>query len=83
MPGKELTLESMALPLAERVALAQTLWQSIEGQPVGNVADEIKWAVAKADRRDAELSSGLATGRTHEHVIRAARQAVVQSIALN
>lgn len=76
MSGKELTQEAMALPLAERIALAQSLWQSIEGQPVGRVADEVKWAVAEADRRDAELSSGQAAGRTHEQVMRAARKAL-------
>jgi len=30
MSTKELTQEAMALPLAERVALAQSLWQSID-----------------------------------------------------
>ena len=66
----------MALPLAERVALAQTLWQSIEGQRAGNVADEVKWAVEESDRRDTELSSGKVAGRTHEQVMRAARKAL-------
>ena len=64
----------MALPLAERVALAQTLWQSIDGVAAGNLDDEVKWAVEEAGRRDAELSSGNAGGRTHEQVMRAARQ---------
>ena len=68
--------EAMALPLAERVALAQTLWQSIEGQPTGKVADETKWAVEEANRRDAELASGKVAGRTHEQVMRAARKAL-------
>ena len=66
----------MALPLAERVALAQTLWQSIDAQDATQVTDEVNWAVAEANRRDAELSSGQATGRTHEEVMRAARQAL-------
>ena len=83
MSTKELTQEAMALPLAERVSLAQTLWQSIEGQPAGKVSDEENWAMREADRRDAELSSGQAVGRTHEQVMRAARSAVVQSKALN
>ena len=76
MSGKQLTQEAMALPLAERVALAQTLWQSIEGQGAGAVADEVKWAVEEAGRRDAELSSGKVAGRTHEQVMRAARKAI-------
>jgi len=65
------------------VALAQTLWQSIEDRPAGKVSDEVDWAIREADRRDAELSSGQAVGRTHEQVMQAARRAVVQSKALN
>ena len=76
MSTKELTQEAMALPLAERVALAQTLWHSIEDQPAGKVSDEENWAIREADRRDAELSSGQAVGRTHEQVMRAARKAI-------
>lgn len=76
MSTKELTREAMALPLAERVALAQSLWQSIEGQPKGQITDEVNWALNEADRRDAELSSGQAVGRTHEQVMRAARKAI-------
>lgn len=66
----------MALPLAERVALAQTLWQSIEVPVTGNVADEAKWAIEEASRRDAELSSGKVAGRTHAQVMQAARKAI-------
>ncbi|MFI5335255.1 MAG: addiction module protein [Opitutales bacterium] len=74
MSTKELAREAMALPLAERVALAQTLWQSIGDQAGGQVEDEVKWAVEEAGRRDEELSSGKVTGRTHEEVMRAARK---------
>ena len=76
MSTKELTREAMALPLAERVALAQSLWQSIEGPAAGKVADEVKWAVEEAVRRDAELASGKVVGRTHEQVMQAARTAI-------
>jgi putative addiction module component (TIGR02574 family) len=76
MSTKELAREAMALPLAERIALAQSLWQSIEVRPAGKVTDEVAWAVREADRRDAELSSGQAGGRTHEEVMRAARKAI-------
>lgn len=76
MSTKELAREAMALPLAERVALAQTLWQSIEVPVTGNVADEAKWAVEEASRRDAELSSGKVAGRTHAQVMQAARKAI-------
>jgi putative addiction module component (TIGR02574 family) len=76
MSGKQLTNEAMALPLAERVALAQTLWQSIDGRGEGKLMDEVNWAVAEAKRRDAELSLGQAVGRSHEEVMRAARKAL-------
>jgi putative addiction module component (TIGR02574 family) len=76
MSTREITKEAMALPLAERVALAQSLWQSIGGHPTGEGVDEVEWAVREADRRDAEISSGQASGRTHEEVMRAARKAL-------
>jgi putative addiction module component (TIGR02574 family) len=76
MSAKELAQEAMALPLAERVALAQTLWQSIGGQSADSVNTEVQWAVEEAAKRDAELSSGAVSGRTHEQVMRAARKAI-------
>ena len=74
MSTQENVREALALPLTERVALAQSLWQSIESQPAVRASDEIAWAVQEADRRDKELSSGQATGRTHEQVMRAVRK---------
>ncbi|MDQ5845373.1 MAG: addiction module protein [Acidobacteriota bacterium] len=64
----------MALPLPERVSLAQALWgESIDA----GLADTDESAgLAEAIRRDKELSSGLATGRTHEEVMQAARRAL-------
>ncbi len=63
----------MALPLAERVTLAQTLWQSIDaGLPAAEEGD----AVTEAGRRDVELSSGAMIGRGHEEVMQAARRAI-------
>ena len=76
MSTKELTREAMALPLAERVALAQSLWQSIEGPSSASVEAETKWAVEESARRDSELSSGKVSGRTHEEVMRAARKVI-------
>ncbi len=58
--------EAMALPLSERVALAQTLWQSIYA---GLSDTEPRQAVQEAIRRDQELSSGSIVGRTHEKVM--------------
>jgi putative addiction module component (TIGR02574 family) len=63
----------MALPLAERVSLAQALWESIDSWLPDT--DE-RAAVSDAIRRDEELSSGKVTGRTHEEVMRAAQRAL-------
>jgi putative addiction module component (TIGR02574 family) len=76
MSSKELAQAAMALPLAERVALAQTLWQSIDGRSSEKMASEVDWAMAEAARRNSELASGLAAGRAHEQVMRAARKAI-------
>ena len=63
----------MALPLSERVALAQTLWRSINAGLAD--ADE-RESVREAARRDQELTSGTVAARTHEEVRQAARRAV-------
>ena len=63
----------MALPLEERVGLAEALWQSI-GQ--GLTAGSEREAIGQASRRDAELTSGAAIGRSHEEVMAAARRAI-------
>jgi len=70
MSMHELTAEAMALPLADRVTLAQALWENIEAGLADTDGDS---AVREAIRRDEELSSGSATGRTHEEVMLAAR----------
>jgi putative addiction module component (TIGR02574 family) len=73
MDTQQLTEQAMALPLDERVELAEALWQSIgEGLRAGGQRE----AVEQAARRDAELTSGAATGRTHDEVMQAARRAI-------
>jgi putative addiction module component (TIGR02574 family) len=73
MTTEQLIANAMALPLEERVSLAQALWESIDaGLPN---ADE-RAAVDEAVHRDEELSSGRVTGRTHEEVMEAARRAL-------
>lgn len=73
MANENLIDRAMALPLAERVQLAEALWRSIgEGLNAGDERD----AIAQAKRRDAELDSGLATGRSHDEVLQAARRAI-------
>jgi putative addiction module component (TIGR02574 family) len=73
MSTQQLTVEAMALPISERVSLAQALWQSINA---GLEAAKNSEALAEAIRRDDEISSGAVQGRTHEEVMRAARRAV-------
>ena len=73
MSTQQLTTEAMALPLSERVSLAQTLWQSIDA---GLADTEERDAMREAIRRDQELSSGAVVGRTHEEVMQAARRAI-------
>lgn len=73
MSTQQLTAEAMALPLSERVSLAQALWQSIDA---GLADTEEREAVREAIRRDEELSSGAVAGRTHEEVMQAARRAI-------
>ena len=73
MSAEELTAEAMALPLQERVFLAQALWESIEA---GLPDTDEQSAAAEAIRRDEELSSGSAAGRAHSEVLKAARRAI-------
>lgn len=73
MSKHQLTAAAMALPLSERVALAQALWQSID---VGLEETGEQQAVLEASRRDQELSLGAVSGRSHEDVMQAARRAI-------
>jgi putative addiction module component (TIGR02574 family) len=73
MITQQLTTEAMALPLSERVMLAQELWQSIDAG-LSNTDEQM--AVRDAIRRDQELSAGTEVGRTHEEVMQAARRAI-------
>jgi putative addiction module component (TIGR02574 family) len=73
MSTQQLTTEAMALPLPERVSLAQALWQSIDA---GLADTDEREAVREAIRRDQELSSGAVTGRTRGEVMQAARRAI-------
>jgi hypothetical protein len=73
MSEQQLTSEALALPLPQRVSLAQTLWESINAA----LPDTSEGAaLQEAIRRDQELSSGTALGRTHEEVMQAARRSI-------
>ena len=63
----------MALSLADRVVLAQTLWESID---VGLPDMDEGAAMVEAVRRDNELSSGAVAEISHEEVLQAARTAI-------
>ena len=76
MSREQLTQEVMALPVAERVSLAQDLWQSIGDTSLSSTPDEDREALAEAHRRDAELSSGEVAGRTHQQVMETLRRAI-------
>ena len=58
MSTQQLTAEALALPMKERVSLAQALWESINAGLAE--ADEAS-AIAEAIRRNDELSSGAVT----------------------
>ncbi len=73
MTTEQLIASVMGLPLAERVSLAQALWESIDA---GLRDTDERTAVSEAIQRDEELSSGKVVGHTHEEVMRAARRAL-------
>ncbi|HEY4302369.1 MAG TPA: addiction module protein [Candidatus Didemnitutus sp.] len=73
MSTKKLTAEAMALPLADKVSLAQALWQSIDaGLPDFDEQAAVRVAVS----RDKQLSDGTVTGLSHEEAMKAARRAI-------
>ncbi|HEX5447219.1 MAG TPA: addiction module protein [Pirellulales bacterium] len=76
MQTADLVQQLMALPLPDRVTVAQALWQSIDEGLAPDVADDPKETIQTALRRDAELTSGAASGRTHEEVMDAVRRAL-------
>ena len=73
MATPTLSEQVLALPLADRVGLAEALWQSIGDDLARGTEDE---AIRRASRRDAELSEGIVVGRSHEDVLQAARRAI-------
>jgi putative addiction module component (TIGR02574 family) len=73
MSTKQLTAEAMALPLAEKVSLAQALWQSIDA---GLPDSDEQAAVREAVRRDRQLSDGTVAGVSHDEAMKTARHAI-------
>jgi putative addiction module component (TIGR02574 family) len=73
--SEDLTRQLMALPLHERLDLAQALWQSIDDQLAAESPDTVEAeAIAGALKRDAELDSGHVVVRTHDQVMEAVRR---------
>ncbi|HXB02388.1 MAG TPA: addiction module protein [Opitutaceae bacterium] len=76
MQIEQLTREVMLLPVAERVGLAQALWQSIDCELAEKYPDNETATIKLAEERDAELASGKSAKRSHEQVMQAARRAL-------
>lgn len=76
MSNEELTRKALALPLSDRIDLAQALWHSIEELAADEDNPEERKALEQARKRDRELASGAVEGRTHQQVMEAARRAL-------
>ncbi|HET6880711.1 MAG TPA: hypothetical protein VFI31_11180 [Pirellulales bacterium] len=74
MQRDDLVQQLTALPLADRVVLAQELWQGIAEDLTVAIDDEQRDAVQRALRCDAELTSRAGNGRTHEEVMEVVRR---------
>ncbi len=66
--------QALALPVTQRVQLAQRLWESLG--PTESSADSDDDVIEVARRRDDELSKNPEVRRTHQEVMRAARDAI-------
>jgi putative addiction module component (TIGR02574 family) len=76
MQKEQLKQAAMALPLDDRIELAEALWDSlnISAGPDSEARDREDVALALA--RHEELATGKVTSLTHQEVIAAARRAV-------
>ena len=69
--------QALALPLEDRLTLAEALWQSIDADlPALNDRS----AIGLATRRDADLTAGTIAGRTHEKLMGVSRRAMTGEI---
>jgi hypothetical protein len=76
MTAAELTNQLMALPPADRAAIAQRLWESIDDDQVTITPESDGEAIAKARGRDEEISRGDVSERLHEEVMKNARRSI-------
>jgi hypothetical protein len=70
MSTATLATQLLDLPLADRVFLAQNLWQSIQTTEDKSI-DEV---IQQCHQRDLEMTQGLSDGKPHAKVIGQARQ---------
>ena len=84
MSTQQLTQEAIALPLPERVLLAQVLWESIDGG-LDDFREEAHQAHHvpcepefwdELDRRSREMTDGSVPGIPSEEVMKKARAAI-------
>jgi len=66
-----LTNQCLALPLDQRVALAERLWLSLEGQ-----LNEDAELIAEIERRDAEVESGAVKPIPYHEAMRQIRESL-------
>lgn len=76
MQTDDLVQQLIALPLLDRITVAQALWQSIDESEIIDTANEQHKAVETARRRDRELTDGAVAGRSHEDMMEAVRRAL-------
>lgn len=71
MSTDQITNAALALPMEERVRLAQTLWVSID-KDLAETSESA--AVEESARRADELDRGTVQGRPHDGAMRELRQ---------
>ena len=76
MTASELANQIMALPAAERAAIAQRVWESIEDEQLFDLAKSDAEAIANARVRDEEISRGDVGVRSHDNVMKNARRSI-------
>lgn len=73
MSTQQLTAEALELPFAQRIHLAQALWESLG---IAESQRDMPPLLETALRRGRELDAGVVQGRTREEVMLAARKAL-------
>jgi putative addiction module component (TIGR02574 family) len=72
----ELTNQVLSLPVADRVRLAQKLWESLPETDAAERPEGEARALELARRRDAEMASGKVQGIPHDQVMQNARRSI-------